>query len=211
MVMPESALKNEYILEVQHVAKSFGKLNVLKDVSFGIRQGEIVGIVGENGAGKSTLLKILVGLLSPTDGEVVTIKGKMGYCPQELLTFETLTVRENFCYFAAAYGLNEWQETKDDLLDRFRFRQYEDMLVSKLSSGTKQKLNLAIALLHLPDVLILDEPYSGFDWETYLHFWDFTGELKLKKKSILIISHLVYDQSKFDTLFELKSGVLKCV
>lgn len=215
--MGEPVTKEEYLLEAQHLAKSFGKLQVLRDVSFGIRRGEIAGIVGENGAGKSTLLKILVGLLSPTAGNVIARIGHMGYCPQELLIFETLTVRENFRYFAAAYGLTEsgavssWQESRDDLLSRFRFKEYEDMLVSRLSGGTKQKLNLSLSLLHRPDVLILDEPYSGFDWEAYVHFWDYADELKSQGRSVLIVSHFVYDRSKFDTLFELKGGELKCV
>jgi ABC-2 type transport system ATP-binding protein len=206
----------EHTIEAQHISKSFGRRGVLKDVTFGIRQGEIVGIAGENGAGKTTLLKILIGLLAPTAGEV-TIKGRAGYCPQEMLVFETLTVRENFRLFAAAYGLDQtkravpWEQARNELLERFRFSQYEKTLVSHLSGGAKQKLNLALALLHSPDVLILDEPYSGFDWETYLHFWEFASELRSQGRSVLIVSHFVYDRSKLDLFFELSDGVLRCV
>ena len=209
-------INGEHTIEALHVAKSFGRRGVLKDVTFGIRQGEIVGIAGENGAGKSTLLKILVGLLAPTAGEVA-INGSAGYCPQEMLVFETLTVRENFRLFAAAYGLDQtkraapWEEAENELLERFRFHQYQNTLVSHLSGGTKQKLNLSLALLHSPDVLILDEPYSGFDWETYLRFWEFAAELRSQGRSVLIVSHFVYDRSKFDALFELADGVLRCV
>jgi ABC-type multidrug transport system ATPase subunit len=206
----------EYVLEVINLAKSYGRHKVLKGIEFSMRRGELVGIVGENGAGKSTLLQVLVGLLPPTAGKL-TLEGRIGYCPQDLHIFEPLTVRENFRYFAAAYGVDQekngssWPAVKDDLLQRFRFHQYENMLVSRLSGGTKQKLNLSLALLHSPDILILDEPYSGFDWETYLHFWDYAGELQAQGKSILVVSHLVYDRTKFDTLFELKDGVLQCV
>jgi len=209
-------IDDKHTIEALHVGKSFGRRGVLKDVTFGIRPGEIVGIAGENGAGKSTLLKILVGLLAPTAGEV-RINGNTGYCPQEMLVFETLTVRENFRLFAAAYGLDQakraapWEDAENELLERFRFQQYENTLVSHLSGGTKQKLNLSLALLHSPDVLILDEPYSGFDWETYLRFWEFAAELRSQGRSVLIVSHFVYDRSKFDALFELADGVLRCV
>ena len=206
---------DESVLEARHLAKSFGTHIVLKDVTLQVRPGEIVGVVGENGAGKSTLLRILVGLLAPSAGDI-RLRGSMGYCPQDLMIFEALTVRENFRYFAAAYDLDRkpsapgWEEVKHGLLRRFHFDQYENRLVAQLSGGTKQKLNLALALLHSPHLLILDEPYSGFDWETYLHFWDFTAELRSQGKSALIVSHFVYDRSRFDALFELTDGVLRC-
>ncbi len=208
-------MNNEYILEVSHISKSFGKHLVLKDITFKIRRGEIIGISGENGVGKSTLLKILSGFLPPTKGEFI-VQGRIGFCPQELLIFETLTVKENFIYFAAAYGLDQkkatppWERTKGELIEQFRFRCCEDTLASYLSGGTKQKLNLSLALLHSPDLFILDEPYSGFDWETYLHFWRYAEELKVRGKSFLVVSHFIHDHSKFDTIFQLKEGVLQC-
>ncbi len=203
------------ILEVQKISKSFGRRPVLKDVSFRTRQGEIVGIVGENGVGKTTLLKILMGLLKPNSGSV-HIGGRVGYCPQDMLVFERLTVRENFHYFATAYGLlksgtdSNWEKIKDDLLRRFRFSQYDNMIVSQLSGGTKQKLNLSLALLHSPELIILDEPYAAFDWETYLHFWDYALEMRGQNKSLLIVSHFIYDRSRLDTLYEIEEGIIKC-
>jgi ABC-type multidrug transport system ATPase subunit len=204
------------LLQAERIAKSFGSHRVLNDVSLEMRRGEIAGIVGENGAGKSTLLKILIGLLAPGAGKVFA-RGTIGYCPQEAVAFETLTVSENFQYFATAYGLRRngnagsWKAAKEDLLGYFNFGQYENRLVSELSGGTKQKLNLSLALLHAPDILILDEPYAGFDWETYLRFWDYTEKLQAKGKSILIVSHLVNDRTKFDNLYALKEGHLECV
>lgn len=216
MVSTAPTIAQESVLDVRRVAKSFGRHQVLRDVSFRMGQGEIVGIVGENGAGKSTLLQILLGLSAPHAGDVA-VRGRVGYCPQDLMIFETLTVRENFRYFAAAYGLLQpkrtapWEARMAALLRRFRFQQYEHTLAANLSGGTKQKLNLSLALLHAPDVLILDEPYTGFDWETYLHFWGLAEELRDRGNSLLIVSHFVYDRSKFDRLFELTEGVLRCV
>lgn len=206
---------DDFIIEVENISKSFGRRVVLRDASFLIRKGEIAGIVGENGAGKTTLLKILIGLLTPNSG-TVRIKGTVGYCPQEMLVFERLTVWENFQYFATAYGLDKadkrtaWHRKKDDLLDRFRFRSYEDTLVSQLSGGTKQKLNLSLALLHSPELIILDEPYAAFDWETYLHFWEYAREMCNSGIIILVVSHFVYDRSCIDILYELKGGRIKC-
>jgi len=209
-------MKEKNLLEAVGISKRFGRRQVLRSVGLQLRGGELVGIVGENGSGKSTLLKILVGLLRPTIG-AVTVNARTGYCPQDILAFDRLTVRENFRYFATAYGFNPyqgsegWVATMNDLLDRFHFKQDEDSLVSNLSGGTKQKLNLSIALLCLPDLLILDEPYAGFDWETYLCFWEYAEELRSQRKGILMVSHFVYDRSKFDRLLELKDGVLQCV
>lgn len=204
------------VLRIDRVARRFGKREVLRDISFDMQPGELVGIVGENGAGKSTLLKILVGLLPPTHGRVL-IQGKLGYCPQEATVFNTLTVRENMSYFARAYGLrvngndDGYAERCAHLLARFEFTSYEHTLVGRLSGGTRQKLNLSLALLHTPTLLILDEPYAGFDWQTYLRFWEYAEELRSEGCSILIVSHLVYDRTRFDRLFELNDGYLRCV
>jgi len=207
---------NESVLKAEHVAKSFGMRRVLEDVSFEMRKGELIGIVGENGAGKSTLLKILVGLLAPSSG-TVSAHGRVGYCPQDALVFDTLTVNENFQYFASAYNLDgrdenlgAWEKQKKSLMRHFNFEQYAEALVSTLSAGTRQKLNLSLAMLHGPDLLILDEPYTGFDWETYLHFWEVTVDLRSRSNSILIVSHFIYDRQKFDRVLQLKGGYLAC-
>jgi len=212
---PPSPEHSECLLEVRNVRKSFGRRQVLRDVSFHVSRGQIAGITGENGAGKTTLLRIIVGLLAP-DGGAVTGGARIGYCPQDLAVFETLTVRENFSFFAAAYGLERkgseesWVETMNALCRRFRFASYQDALVSTLSGGTKQKLNFSLSVLHDPGLLILDEPYSGFDWETYLRFWDYAEERKSAGLSILVVSHFVYDRSKFDSVLELRQGCLQC-
>jgi ABC-type multidrug transport system ATPase subunit len=196
------------VLTLRHVSKSYDQ-PVLRDCSAAVGAGESVAIVGENGSGKSTLLKIIVGLLRP-DGGQVTWHGRIGYCPQELLLYERLTVRENLSYFGAAYGLDRQsiERASQYLFERLNFLAYRGQFVAKLSGGTKQKLNLAIALLHDPDLLVLDEPYQGFDYETYLAFLALVDELRARGKSILVVTHLAEDRRRYSRLLKLVEGHL---
>jgi ABC-2 type transport system ATP-binding protein len=199
----------ESLLSARGVTKLFGKRSVLRGASLELLRGQRVGLVGENGAGKSTLLKILVGLLAPSAGDIER-HGRIGYCPQQPLVVDGLTVDENFAFFAAAYGVRRarWLERAAYLLERLHFSGERHKLVSTLSGGTAQKLNLALALLHDPDLLVLDEPYAGFDWATYQRFWELAKELQEAGKSILIVSHLIYDHSQLDRILTLRDGVL---
>jgi len=188
---------------------AFGKRMVLRAADLELGRGLRVGLVGENGAGKSTLLKVLVGLLQPTAGSVER-RGRIGYCPQEPLIVDGLTVDENFQFFAATYGLSDelWQAQAAFLLESLHFASDRHKPVSLLSGGTAQKLNLALSLLHDPDILVLDEPYSGFDWATYQRFWELAQTLCAAGKSILIVSHLIYDHSELDRVLSLRDGQL---
>jgi len=195
------------------VARRFGRREVLRSVSFEARHGEIVGIVGENGAGKSTVLRIVVGLLAPSSG-AVGVSGTLGYCDQEPQLFTDLTVAEHFSYFARAYGLRgdpTWIHRRDALLERFAFRSALDRRTRVLSGGTRQKLHLSLALLHRPDVVVLDEPYLAFDWDTYQRFWTYAEELRAEGAALVIVSHLVHDRAHFTRVLELRDGVLTCV
>ncbi len=203
------------VLRVEDVRKRFRSgppwrrrtVEVLRGASLEVRAGELVGLVGENGSGKSTLLQIVVGLLA-RDAGTVERPGRLGYCPQQPLLWEKLTVAEHFALFATAYGLTEEASAAAAarLLDELRFGRYERYRVEELSGGTRQKLNLALALMHDPDLLLLDEPYAGFDWETYLRFWDLTAERRAAGRSVLVISHFVTDQERFDRIVELRDG-----
>ncbi|PSQ16454.1 ABC transporter ATP-binding protein [Halobacteriales archaeon QS_8_69_26] len=184
-------------------------VEVLTGADLELRPGEVVGIVGENGSGKSTLLKVLVGALRPDAGEVRRT-GTVGWCPQETLLYDRLTVRETFELFGEAYGMDDRRvrERRDHLADRLDFAGFLDYRIDHLSGGNRQKVNLAVALLHDPDVLLLDEPYTGFDWETYLAFWDLTEELVAGGTAIAVISHLVSERERFDRILELRDGTL---
>ncbi len=194
-------------LAVRGVSKRYGHRQVLSDVSFTLSVGALVGVVGENGAGKSTLLRILAGELRPSAG-AVSLGGRMGYCPQAPILNEALTVAQHLDYFRAAYRLSTLRRA-DELVERLGFARYRDTPVRALSGGSKQKLNLTLALMHDPAVLLLDEPYQGFDWETYLRFWELAAELRRQGRAVLIISHLIYDRSHFDQLYTLADGRLR--
>ena len=194
----------EPVLRAHNLYKSFGRRKVLQGVDFAVAPGALVGIVGENGAGKSTLLRILAGELRPNRGEVLR-RGAMGYCPQQVVLNEALTVNQHLDYFRAAYGSSDLRRA-DELIERLDYARYRTAAVGTLSGGTKQKLNLTLALLHRPDLLLLDEPYQGFDWETYLRFWDLTDELRAQGCAILVISHLFFEQKRFDHLYRLAQG-----
>jgi ABC-type multidrug transport system ATPase subunit len=195
------------LLQVRDVRKRYGRRPVLRGVSFSVGAGEVVGIVGENGAGKSTLLQIVVGLL-PADGGRVTAQGRIGYCPQAPVTFDRLTVREHLAYFGAAYGLSpaHLAGRAAGLLERLGCAGYANTLVSALSEGTRQKLNLIVALLHDPALLLLDEPYRGFDYATYLAFWELSHELRAQGKGIVVVSHLITERQHFDKIIHLEGG-----
>ncbi len=200
------------ILETKNITKSFGSREVLNGITFSIDKGNITGIVGENGSGKTTLLKILTGIIKPNSGSL-KLNGTIGYCPQESLVFPKLTVLENFRYFASAYklaekGSNKIKDQVEFFLDYFKFKQFKNDQTDCLSGGTLQKLNLSIALMHNPDLLILDEPYSGFDWETYNRFWEFALQYRKDGFSILLVTHLLTDTSQFDIVYQIKKGYL---
>ncbi|WP_367573877.1 ATP-binding cassette domain-containing protein [Streptomyces griseoaurantiacus] len=197
---------SEPLLRARMVHKSYGKRSVLRGAELTVAPGELVGVVGENGAGKSTLLKILAGTLAPDRGEV-SLAGALGYCPQEPVLNAALTVEQHLRYFAAAHRLPDLGRGRE-LLSLLGYERYADTAAGELSGGTRQKLNLTLALLHDPGLLLLDEPYQGFDWETYLRFWDLVEELRGRGKAVVVITHLVFEQDRFDVLADLVDGRL---
>lgn len=208
--------QGRWVIRARDLEKTYDSLlpftrtvDVLDGTGLTIHESELVGIVGGNGSGKSTLMKILVGVLD-ADAGAVNRKGTIGWCPQETLLYDRLTVRETVRLFGEGYGMTE-REIEDRLAwlaDRLDYEQYLDTRIDHLSGGNRQKVNLSIALLHEPDVLLLDEPYTGFDWETYQAFWALTDELAAQGTAVVIISHFVEEHDRFDRIYELEDGLL---
>jgi ABC-type multidrug transport system ATPase subunit len=192
------------VLAARGICKSFGRRRVLAGLDLDVAPGELVAVVGENGTGKTTLLRILAGDLRP-DAGTVAITGRAGYCPQAAVVDEALTVDQNVRYFQAAYGIGD-SGRAGDLMERLGYAACRDQRAGTLSGGTRQKLSLTLALMHNPPVLLLDEPYQGFDWQTYLAFWGLTDELRARGTATVVISHLVFDQERFDRICHLAGG-----
>ncbi|MER6415059.1 ABC transporter ATP-binding protein [Streptomyces humidus] len=194
-------------MKVAGIHHAYGSRAVLRGVDVELPRGALVGIVGENGAGKSTLLKILAGELRPDRG-VVRHEGRFGYCPQQVDLNDAFTVRQHLEFFRIAYSLPDLCRA-EEIMEALRFSEFAQERVGVLSGGTRQKLNLALALMHDPDVLLLDEPYQGFDWDTYLRFWELAAQLRAAGQSVLVVSHLAYDVDRLDVLWRLEDGVLR--
>jgi len=203
------------LLTAAGIEKSFGRgwwprrrhLSVLRGAELELGAGEVVGLVGENGSGKSTLMKILVGALAADEGTVVRA-GRIGYCPQVPQVYGRLTCDDHVELFGAAYGLSPSQAKSSarGLYEALGFGRFADTRADELSGGTLAKLNLSLALLADPEILLLDEPYAGFDFDTYLKFWDLVAERRAAGRSALIVSHFVVDEDRFDRIVQIREG-----
>lgn len=164
------------LIEAENLSKAYGGMPVLRGISFRVRQGEFVALLGANGSGKSTLLRLLSGLSKPTagavriggwemPGEAMAVRAQIGLVAHQPLLYENLTARENLDFFGKLYGIEreEREGRIADLLRTVGLRKRADSLVRTFSRGMKQRLSIARASLHQPDILLLDEPYSGLD------------------------------------------------
>lgn len=203
------------LLEARGIVKAYRRgiwprrraLQVLRGADLDLYPGEVVGLVGENGSGKSTLMKILVGSL-PRDGGAIRRSGRVGYCPQDPILYTRLTCDEHFALFGRGYQMTsaEVERARAAVYDALGFGRWAGARVEELSGGTRAKLNLGLALLPDPDVLLLDEPYAGFDWETYQRFWELARRRRNTGRGVLIISHFITDEDRFDRVYDLQDG-----
>ncbi len=211
---PEGAAPSA-VLAATDIEKSYRRgvwpfrveLPVLRGASLTLTPGEVVGLVGENGSGKSTLMNILVGALAP-DAGTVSGTGSHGYCPQTPVVYPRLTCNEHFELFAQAYRMTRARATTStqDLYESLGFERYAHTRADQLSGGTLAKLNLGLALLPDPDLLLLDEPYAGFDWDTYQKFWGLVADRRRAGRTALVISHFIVDADRLDRVIDLKDG-----
>lgn len=214
--------KNEEIIKCINVSKQFGYFFALKKVSFSIRESSIFGIAGANGAGKTTLIKILSGILSPTIGKIViggmnyedhskNIKQNIGITSDESFLYEELTIFENLKFYANLH-LNFEKDnitTKiNQFAKKFNLTDWIDEPVRNLSHGMKQKVELMRTLMHHPSILLLDEPFTGLDYNTTKMLINFFKELQIKENITIIITTHKIDvfQQICDELIILKRG-----
>jgi ABC-2 type transport system ATP-binding protein len=191
-------------LAAEGVSKSFGRARVLDRVSLEVHGGEIVALTGENGAGKTTLMRICAGLLRPDEG-TVEVSGGIGYCPQAPSLFGLLTADEHLVMFGRGVGLPRETSLRigHALLHELGYSAAGGVVTADMSGGTRQKLNLTLALLADPSVLLLDEPYQGFDRGTYINFWDHCERWRAEGKAIVVVTHMLAELGRVDRVVEL--------
>lgn len=191
-------------LVVSGVSKSFGHTQVLRAVDLTVHAGEIVALTGENGAGKTTLLRICAGVLR-ADAGTVQVTGRIGYCPQSPGLFELLTADEHLMMFGRGIGMTREAALRrgHGLLAEFGFPVGRKVVTADMSGGTRQKLNLALALLADPGLLLLDEPYQGFDRGTYVNFWDHCHTWRSQEKAVIVVTHMLAELDRVDRVVEL--------
>jgi ABC-2 type transport system ATP-binding protein len=192
---PSSALR------VRGVSKRFGHRVVLNTVDLDVQPGEAVALVGENGAGKTTLLRICAGLIR-ADAGTVTVDGRIGYCPQQATFLESLRVDEHLILFGRAHGLGRADARRrgQTLLAGLEFSADPGQTIRELSGGARQKLNLTLALLGDPQVLLLDEPYQGFDRGSYISFWNQIARSCAAGRGVLVVTHLLAELDRVDRI-----------
>lgn len=206
-------------IDVKNISKTFGNNKALDDVSFTIEEGKAFGILGRNGAGKTTFIRVLLGIIEADGGEILidgknirNSKLKFGYLPEERGLYLKYKVCEQLSYFAELNGINkkEAKELIKKQLKIFKIEEYYNKKIEELSKGNKQKIQLIAAIVHNPDIIVLDEPFSGLDPVNVELFKEVLQNLLKEKKTIIFSSHQMNNVEEFcDYVLLLKKGIIK--
>ncbi len=194
-------------------------IRAVRGINLAIREGEIFGLLGPNGAGKTTTIRMIMGLLAPTCGEIyvwgvnvvqkpIVARRFIGYVPQFFSLYPDLTVMENMMFYASLYGIPkaEAREKVHEVMRAVDILRYRDVLAGNLSGGYKRRLELAVALIHDPPILLLDEPTAGIDPPIRRAFWELFRELKRSGKTILVTTHYMDEAENCDRLALISHG-----
>jgi ABC-2 type transport system ATP-binding protein len=191
-------------LVATNISKRFGRRRVLRNVNLELHAGEIVAVVGANGAGKSTFLRICAGLISPDSGEVL-LNGSIGYCPQTGGMLDFLRPDEHFALFGRGRGLSRAAAVQQGrrLAAALDWEPDTKTQTRHLSGGTRQKLNVVLALLGGHDILLMDEPYQGFDKGSYADFWHVIWAQRDAGRAVIVITHMLNALDRVDQVLDL--------
>ena len=195
------------MLKIDHLVGGYVNIPVLKDISFEVSSGEVVGLIGLNGAGKSTTISEIIGLLQPYQGSVTldglqllenpeSYRRKIGYIPETPILYEELTLQEHLDTVALAYDLGEQQELRQKLLQLFRLEDKLDWYPIHFSKGMKQKVMIIAALMIEPSLLIVDEPFLGLDPLAIRDLTNIIAEEKAKGTAVLMSTHVLDSAEK---------------
>jgi len=203
-----------YAVDAEGVVKQFGKQRALDGVTLRVRRGEVYGLLGPNGAGKTTLIRSLVGLVAPEAGTVSVLGQRMpqlgvlahiGYMTQQAALYPDLSAEENVHFFGAIYGRVEGVRDALELVDLWDRRK---SVVSTLSGGMRTRCSLACALVHKPDLLLLDEPTVGVDPQLRVQLWDRFRKMAAAGTTIVVSSHVMDEAERCDRLGLIRFGKL---
>lgn len=224
-IPPRSDAKSEIVIEAKDLTRRFGAFTAVDHVSLSIERGEIFGFLGSNGCGKSTTMKMLTGLLPPTEGTAtlfgqsveagsVEVRNQIGYMTQAFSLYGELTVRQNLVLDARLYHIppEKAKARIEELVKKFGLEAHIDALAEDLPLGMRQRLSLAVAVLHEPEMLILDEPTSGVDPVARDSFWELLIDLSRKQGvTIFVTTHFMNEAMRCDRISLMNSGkVLAC-
>ncbi|GAP06432.1 ABC-type multidrug transport system, ATPase component [Anaerolinea thermolimosa] len=211
-----------YAIQVANLKKNYGSFSALKGISFVVEQGEILSLLGPNGAGKSTTISILCGLIQPTSGEVTILghsvqnepmetRAALGVVPQEIALYPDLSARENLNFWAAMYGLRgaTRKQRVDETLEIIGLTDRQKDKVSKFSGGMKRRVNLGVALLHRPPVVIMDEPTVGIDPQSRRYILENIKQLNKQGMTVLYTTHYMEEAEELsDHIAIIDNGML---
>jgi ABC-2 type transport system ATP-binding protein len=210
---------NEVMIKIESLTKSFGRIKALDDLNLEIKRGELLGIIGPNGAGKTTAIRMACCILKPDFGDIkinnlsihedpIKIKSMIGYLPEEPNLYERFKAKDLLKYFAELYGVpkNEIDSRIDKLLELVGMTERKDDRINTFSKGLRQRISVARALVHDPDIIILDEPTMGLDPATANSIRDFVRSLKGKKTMILCTHYMAEADSLCDRVAILNKG-----
>lgn len=189
---------------IENVTKKFEDITAVDRLSLVVEEGELFGLLGPNGAGKTTMINILCGLLKPTSGSVrvggydvakdrLKVKELIGVCPQDTAVFSYLTGKENIELFGDLHSISKemLKANLNDLITKLGLQEDANRRVGKYSGGMKRRLNMAMSLVHDPEIAFLDEPTVAMDVQSRHAVWDFMRELKERKKTIILTTHFM--------------------
>lgn len=207
-------MSDGYAVNVEDVSKSFGGIKALNGVTLRVRQGEIYGLLGPNGAGKTTLIRLICGLLEAHAGTVTVLGHHMpevgvlrhiGYMTQQAALYPSLSVEENVKFFAAINGAESGVKDALDLVQLYDRRR---SVVSALSGGMRQRCSLACALVHKPELLLLDEPTVGVDPQLRVQFWEAFRRMAAEGTTLIVSSHVMDEADRCERLGLIQYGRL---
>ena len=212
-------MRAETVIEARGVSRRFGKLVAVDNVDLEVRRGEVFGFLGPNGAGKSTLIRMLVGLLPQSEGEIDVLgrslprqseelRSRIGYMTQRFSLYEDLTIEENLDFAGQIFGLAKTERRRriEEILEEYEMAGRRGEFPAHLSGGWKQRLALAVATIHRPDLLLLDEPTAGVDPDRRRAFWEKLFEIAAEGATILVSTHYMDEAVRCHRLCMLIKG-----